>query len=94
MITIALLRSLCPKTSVSTLNKYIIPLNDITEYYDINTPVRLAGFLSQIAHESSGFTAVKENLNYSYSGLMTTFKKYFPTEELARQYQRNPEKIV
>jgi putative chitinase len=94
MITPALLCTLCPKTKASVLEQYIDPLNDITEYYEINTPLRLAGFLSQIAHESAGFTAVKENLNYSYSGLLSTFKKYFSTEEMAKQYQRNPEKIA
>lgn len=59
----------------------------------ITTPLRMAHFLSQCSHESGGFTALRENLNYSAKGLMTTFKKYFPTEELAKQYERQPEKI-
>jgi putative chitinase len=33
--------------------------------FGINTPQRIAGFLSQCAHESAGFTALVENLNYS-----------------------------
>jgi putative chitinase len=57
-------------------------------------PRRVAGFLAQIAHESGGFTAVVENLNYSAKGLMGTFKKYFPSEELAKQYERQPQKIA
>lgn len=93
-ITIKLLQSLCPKTKAVVLQKYIEPLAEVTEHYDINTPERLAAFLAQIAHESGGFTAVKENLNYSAKGLMTTFKKYFPNEELAKQYERKPEKIA
>jgi putative chitinase len=36
----------------------------------------------------------KENLNYSAKGLMGIFKKYFPTEALAKQYERKPEKIA
>ena len=32
--------------------------------YDISTPQRVAAFLAQCAHESGGFTAIKENLNY------------------------------
>ena len=57
-------------------------------------PRRIAGFLAQVAHESGGFTAIKENLNYSAKGLMTTFKKYFPDEATAKQYEKKPEKIA
>jgi putative chitinase len=59
----------------------------------INTPLRQAHFLAQLEHES-GFKAISENLNYSAKGLMTTFKKYFPTLEIANAYQRQPKKIA
>lgn len=62
--------------------------------FGINTPLRLAHFLAQCGHESGGFRATQENLNYSVKGLMGIFKKYFPTETLAEQYQRNPQKIA
>jgi putative chitinase len=62
--------------------------------FGINTPLRLAHFLSQCGHESGGFKVVNENLNYSAKGLMGIFKKYFPTETLAEQYQRKPEMIA
>lgn len=95
MITIELLTALCPKTKRSILEGYVEPLNTVAEYYDMyENPRRVAGFLAQIAHESGGFTAVKENLNYSAKGLMGTFKKYFPTEELAKRYERKPEMIA
>lgn len=93
-ITLDLLRKICPKTKATTLEKFVTPLNEVCEHYEINTPKRMAGFLAQVAHESGGFTAVRENLNYSAKGLMTTFKKYFPTEALAKQYERQPEKIA
>ena len=32
--------------------------------YDINTVPRVAAFLAQTAHESGGYRAIKENLNY------------------------------
>jgi len=94
MITLALLQATCTKTKTSTLEQFVDPLIDVANYYEITTPERIAGFIAQLAHESGGFNFVKENLNYSAKGLMTTFKKYFPTEELAKQYERKPEKIA
>lgn len=94
-ITLNLLQTICPKTKSAVLEKYVEPLNIVTEYYEINKTVeRLGGFLAQLSHESGGFNHIIENLNYSAKGLMTTFKKYFPTEELAKQYERKPEKIA
>ena len=37
---------------------------------------------------------MQENLNYGAKGLLTTFKKYFPTEDKALIYERHPEKIA
>lgn len=65
----------------------------IIDKFNINTPLRLAHFLSQCAHESGNFSVVRENMNYSAKGLRTVFGKYFPTNELAEQYARHPEKI-
>jgi putative chitinase len=67
---------------------------DTAAKFQINTPLRLAHFLAQCGHESGGFKATSENLNYSAKGLMGIFKKYFPTEALANAYQRNPQKIA
>lgn len=95
MITLELLQKLCPKTKVNVLQVYAEPLHEVAEYYDMYVNMhRAAAFVAQTAHESGGFNFVKENLNYSAKGLMTTFKKYFPTEELAKQYERKPEKIA
>lgn len=95
MITLELLQQICPQTKRDKLERFVQPLNDICVYYEITqTPQRVACFLAQLAHESGGFNFIKENLNYGAKGLMTTFKKYFPTEELAKQYERKPEKIA
>ena len=61
--------------------------------FNITTNLRLAHFLSQCAHESGGFKAVSENLNYSADGLKKTFGKYFPGD-LSESYAKNPEKIA
>jgi putative chitinase len=72
----------------------IAQIPDTASKFNITTPLRLAHFLSQCGHESGGFKAVNENLNYSAKGLMGTFKKYFPTEDVAKRYERKPELIA
>jgi putative chitinase len=85
--------------------KQIIPKNPYIEHwhhaliqllpdYDIATPQRMAAFLAQCAHESGGFSAIKENLNYRAASLRKTFAKYFTTDEIAQQYANKPEKIA
>jgi putative chitinase len=67
---------------------------DTSAKFELNTPLRLAHFLAQAGHESGGFKAVNENLNYGAKGLLGIFKKYFPTEQKALLYERKPEKIA
>jgi putative chitinase len=85
--------------------KQIIPKNQYVGYwhhalaqllpqYEINTPDRIAAFLAQCAHESGGFVFIKENLNYRWQSLRKVFPKYFPTDALAQQYEKRPEKIA
>jgi putative chitinase len=67
---------------------------DTAARFGITTPLRLAHFLAQCGHESGGFRATQENLNYSAKGLCGIFRKYFPSVTLAMQYERKPEKIA
>lgn len=72
----------------------ITQLPDTIAKFELNTPLRLAHFLAQAGHESGGFKLVNENLNYGAKGLLGIFKKYFPTEAKAKEYERKPEKIA
>ena len=67
---------------------------DTSKNFEINTPLRLAHFLAQCAHESGGFSVTQENLNYSAKGLLGVFGKYFPTVDKANEYAKHPQKIA
>jgi putative chitinase len=71
----------------------IAQIPDTATKFNITTPLRLAHFLAQCGHESGGFKAIIENLNYSTDGLKRIFGKYFPGD-LAASYARQPEKIA
>ena len=72
----------------------IAQIPSVMSTFKIDTALRLSHFLAQCGHESAGFKAVQENLNYGAKGLLGIFKKYFPTEAKALQYERRPEKIA
>jgi putative chitinase len=61
--------------------------------YEINTPQRMAAFIAQCSHESAGFTALKENLNYSAASLSRVWPSRFPPE-IAAQYAGKQEMIA
>lgn len=69
-------------------------INEILPEYEINTPHRVAAFIAQCAHESGGFKFLKENLNYKAPSLRRVFGKYFPTDELAKAYEKRPQMIA
>ena len=66
---------------------------DTADKFNITTPLRLSHFLAQCGHESGGFKALVENLNYGSKGLLGTFPKYFNVTT-ATQYSRKPEMIA
>jgi uncharacterized protein HI_1415 len=78
--------------------------NAVSGMYDaIDKQIAVAGcitkpqqamFLAQYGHETQGYTRLSENLNYSANGLVNVFRKYFPTLNLAKQYERKPQAIA
>jgi putative chitinase len=76
------------------LDNWLEALNEILPEYEIDTPKRVAAFIAQCAHESGGFRALKENLNYKAESLVKIFPKYFKTLAEATKYAKQPEKIA
>lgn len=60
MITLALMKAVAPGRSDSMLSGWATPLDEALAKYEINTPLRIACFLAQVAHESGGFKYTKE----------------------------------
>jgi putative chitinase len=81
-------------TTPELADRWVVALNETCEEFAIDTPFRIAGFLSNVAHESAGFKFVKENLNYSAASLMRVWPSRFPNLEVAQRYAMQPEKIA
>lgn len=62
---------------VKEIDKWLPAIQVVCEHYAIDTPQRIAGFLSQTAHESAGFTALTENLNYSAETMAVVWPNRF-----------------
>ena len=82
-----------PSADGDIIGALVGSLDMFAEKYGLNTPLRLAHFLAQTAHESGGFRAVVENLNYSAESLAKVFPNYFKDVD-PNDYARQPEKIA
>ena len=91
MLTIPQLSAMMPRANALI---WMPCLLHAFERFEINSPARIAAFLAQAAHESAELTRLTENLNYSAAGLMKTWPKRFPTQAIADQCARQPEKIA
>lgn len=60
----------------------------------LNTTLRLAHLLAQMAVETKWFTELDENLNYRAERLVQVWPKRFPTIALALPFARNPKALA
>jgi len=89
MITLEQLRVSTGATEANAA-KYLEAINNTLGLYQIDTPRKIAGFLSQVGHESGGLAIVVENLNYRVEALLSMFGRHRISEEDARKYGRTP----
>ena len=93
MITEQQLKVVAPKCR--DLRELVVALNTILPKYEINTPLRIAYFISQYAHETMGFTKFVENTNYTTpERLLAVFPKYFKSKIIAASYAGKPQAIA
>ncbi|CAA7618363.1 glycoside hydrolase family 19 protein [Magnetospirillum sp. SS-4] len=93
MLTTDVLRATFTGARSTDLDRFAAPLAAACAEWGIDTPLRLAAFLAQIAHESGQFRALAENLNYSAEALLRVFPRHFDAEG-AEAYARQPERIA
>lgn len=82
------------KISPEVASKAAEKLDWAAKKYDINTPLRVAHFVAQLAHES-GFHPKEENLTYrTPSRLCAVFPSRFPNQRAALPYINNPQALA
>jgi putative chitinase len=93
LLTVDQLRAMIPTNK--EVEEWCAALNEMLPKYGITTDKRIAGFISQCAHESADFKILQENLNYKEATLLKVFPRYFgPGKENAAEYAGKPEKIA
>lgn len=60
MISVEQLHKIMPYAGSKKLASFVEPLNRAMEKYEINTPLRQAAFIAQVAHESGSLNYTKE----------------------------------
>lgn len=92
-ITEAQVKQIVPKASSGAIKLFVGTFNPFADLFGLITEQRVAAYIAQVAHESSAFGRLEENLNYSADGLLKVFPKYFNTGNVT-VYARHPEKIA
>lgn len=88
-LTPAILCQVAPSMPTAIANQVTPLLTAISPKYRINTADIFHEFIATVLHESSCFTRLSENLNYSTSSLLKVFGLHRITSSEATLYGRN-----
>jgi putative chitinase len=91
MITLQQFSSVFP--NAVDADQWVAAFQDNFDDYQINTPERIAAFISQCGVETGGWRFFEENLNYSAQRMQQVWPKIF-TPELAQKCDHNPELVA
>ena len=98
IVTVAELRKLFGTRTAYDLNEVARGMDRRIVRMGFTTPLHVQHFLAQIAHESAGLKATRENLNYSAAAIMRVFgvgkHSARVTADEAKQLARNPQALA
>jgi putative chitinase len=94
LISAVQLQQIMPLCPANDLQIFSQSLSGAMVDGNIDTLHRIACFVGQLALESDQLRAWVENLNYSASGLMSTWPSLFPNIAIANQYAHQPVQIA
>lgn len=89
MLTLQQFQKLFPKADAA----WQMEFTKLPPEYVINTPERIAAFISQCGVETAGYTQFEENLNYSAKRMVQVWPKIF-TKELADKCDHNKQLVA
>jgi putative chitinase len=90
LLTPARLALAAPELPQAARPAWVAELSAAATLALIDTAEQWAHWLGQMAHESSGFTRMEENLNYSAERVRAVWSRRFPTDASAQVVARNP----
>lgn len=95
-LTAEQLKAIMPQARQAAINAALGPLNTAMAKHNIDSAPKRAAFLAQLAVESLNLSHTEEGLYYTTAKrVKDVFRsKYFPTEESAKPYLKNSEKLA
>jgi putative chitinase len=90
LITPARIKALCPEADMVILSLAAPAFEEHRAPAYVTTPLRIAHFMAQLAHESAHFKRLHENLNYSAKRIAVIWPRLAAR---AAELARNPEKL-
>ncbi len=93
-LTIEQLNQIMPQALTQQLENFLDEFNTQLSNYEINSPLRVAAYIAQGAHESGELRELIENMYYTNpQRLMAVWPTRFRTVESAIPYIKNPAKL-
>ena len=94
-VTADRVRAVCPNADGGIIEAIVTGAPSALPAAGLNDPVRISHFFAQIATETGGLLRLDENLNYTtVKRLREIFRSKFKTDDSARGYIHNPEKLA